>query len=43
MSPMPEGKRKGPHFLDGTEARFRMGTMTKSADPNELRRLRKQK
>lgn len=35
-------EKKRPHALDGTELRFRMGTMTKRADPKRLRQLREE-
>lgn len=36
-------EKKRPRALDGTELRFRMGTMSTSADPERLRRLREEK
>lgn len=38
---MVDGKKR-PRALDGTEVRFRMGTMTKIPDPERLRRLREE-
>lgn len=35
-------KRKPPVFLDGTEARFTMGTMTKAPNRKRLRELDRQ-
>ena len=35
-------ERKRPTTLDGEEMRFRMGTVTKSADAEHLRNIKRQ-